>query len=109
MIGDYPLWPQIGAAAVVSVCSAIVTLVVKGAAKKLENVATKDFVTSSLLTHGAQLKGEIGEMFVKASSQALVNADVEARIRRVESAFGVKLRGFGEEIKEKNQPKGVQK
>lgn len=85
------LWPQVIAAAVVSVCSGAVTLTVKTAAKKLENVATKDFVTNLITTNTTQLKMEIGEMFVRANAQALVNADVEARVRRVEEAFGIKL------------------
>ncbi len=85
------IWPQVVAAGVVSVCSAIVTLIINSAAKSLKNVATKEFVTQALVTHGSNLKIEIGDMFVKASAQAIVNADVEARIRRVEQAFGVKL------------------
>lgn len=94
------VWPQVGAAAIVSICTGIVTFAVKRATKMLENVATKEFVTVSLATHGTLLKTEIGEMFVRSSSQSLVNADVEARIRRVENAFGVKLQGLGTQIME---------
>lgn len=85
------MWPQIVTAVAVSTCSAIVTLLVQKTSKKLENVATKDFVTGQLAWHGEQLEKKIGDMFVKSSTQGIVNADVEARIRRVEHAFGVKL------------------
>lgn len=88
------MWPQIVTAIAVSTCSAIVTILVQKTTKKLENVATKDFVTGQLSWHGEQLEKRIGEMFVRASTQQIVNADVEARVRRVETAFGIKLENW---------------
>lgn len=86
------MWPQVITGIVVSICSAIVTMLVQKATKKLENVATKDFVSEQLSSHGDKLKTEIGDMFVRASTQSVFNSDVEARLRRVEDAFGVRLR-----------------
>lgn len=91
MIAELISTPQIIQTCIVATCSVVVTALVNRATKMLNNVATKEFVTTALGAHGIQLKSEIGDMFVKASSQALVNADVEARVRRVEAAFGVKL------------------
>lgn len=83
--------PQIIETCIVAICSTAVTMIVNRAAKVMNNVATKEFVTGALANHGAQLKSEIGDMFVRASTQNVVNADIEARVRRVEAAFGVKL------------------
>jgi len=95
---------QIIETCIVATCSIIVTTIVNRAAKALNNVATKDFVSSALGTQAAQLKAEIGDMFVKASTQAIVNADIEARVRRVEAAFGVKLTHI---VSNKERDKGV--
>lgn len=91
MLSELIATPQIIETCIVATCSVVVTALVNRASKALNNVATKEFVSATLTVHATQLKAEIGDMFVKASSQAIVNADVEARVRRVESAFGVKL------------------
>jgi hypothetical protein len=87
-VGD-PLsyWPQIGTGIVVSVCSAIVALVVQRAAKKLEDVATKSFVRDAMGEHEVRMR----QMFVDVSLQSVTNADIEFRMRRIESAVGVEI------------------
>lgn len=91
-----PLWPQVLTGVIVSICSAIVVLIVQRTSKKLENIATKDFVRDSLVTHGLQLEQKIGEMFVRSNFQQVVNADIEGRMRRVEEAFGVSLKDIAD-------------
>lgn len=86
------MWSQVASAAIVALCSSLVTLMVRTAAKRLENVATKDFVDARLTEHTALVMDRISNEFLKSSAQAIVNADIEARMRRVETAFGVKLR-----------------
>lgn len=63
------------------------TLVVQRTAKKLENVATKEFVNAAMEAHETRMR----QMFVDSSLQNVTNADVEFRMRRIEAAVGVEV------------------
>jgi hypothetical protein len=100
------VWPNIVTGVVVAACALLVTKIVNGAVKKLDNIATKDFVTSSLVLHGTQLKSEISDMFVKASIQQVVNQDLQTRMRLMEGWMGERMRmaaGMSEENREKEK------
>lgn len=83
--------PTIISGSVVGACSLFIAYLAKKISLSVGNLATKDFVTASLLSHGVVLKAEIGDMFVKSSNQQIVNTDIELRIRHIEQAFGIKL------------------
>ncbi len=72
--------PQIITGVVVSVCCLLVTFFVNQGMKKLDNIATKDYVRNELVEQSRQL----GEMFVNATTQNQVNATMEQRLRYVE-------------------------
>jgi Tfp pilus assembly protein PilN len=85
------IWPQIWAAVVVSLCSALVTWMVQRAAKRLENVATKDFVSQAMVEHTTLLKLELVKMFVERDTQKAHNETVEHRLRLLESVLQGRL------------------
>lgn len=60
---------------------------VQRTAKKLEGVATKEFVSEAMVAHEARLR----QMFVDSSLQNVTNADVEFRMRRIEASVGMEV------------------
>jgi hypothetical protein len=94
MVIDNSLIPQVVTGVIVSVCSISVTWIAQAAAKKLGNVATKEFVVETLKDHEERMLVNVSNMFVKSSLQNVVNSDIEARMRRVESDFGIKIQAF---------------
>lgn len=74
-----------------ALCSMLVTAMIRQATKKIvATIATKDFVQGALKAHSDSLMEKITAQFTLASGQNITNADVEARLRRVELAYGVK-------------------
>jgi len=81
------IWPQILSAVFLTICGAIVTVTVQRTARKLDNIATKDFVADAIGRHEMRMR----QMFVDATMQQVTNADVEFRMRRIEAALGVEI------------------
>ena len=86
-------WTQIVPGVVVTLMSILVAWIVKQAVGKIqETIATKEFVVAVIKDHEATMMLRMTELINKASLQSITNADIEARMRRIEEAFNVRLR-----------------
>ena len=79
--------PQILTGIFVAICCLIVTGTIKTAAKKLENIATKDYVREELAEQSRQL----GDIFVNAISQNHVNSVIDNRLKYLEDNIWVRF------------------
>lgn len=90
---DAGSWTAIVPGIIVSVVSFIVLWVVKRAAQALkdtwENLATRDFVSTTLAEHRKAMLQEIEQVLLKFTAQDRRNADVERRLRRIEQMGGI--------------------